>query len=132
MNIAKLNSSDDRVYKISKSQGGGQGAASSMHFYNVPSTAGEVIGMIATFSSSCKHLDSNGKICISPAGLYVSLLLSEGTTCSMVAIDFEQKVYQEGKMMTMKEALDAFGLLESFMSSGITEVTEAEFYDTSI
>lgn len=132
MNIAKLNSTDDRVYKISKSQGGGQGAVSSLHFYNVPSTAAEAIGVIATFSSSCKYLDSDGKPCIAPAGLYMSLLLGEGIMCSMVAIDFDQKIYQEGKMATIKESLDALGLWEFFMNSGVTEVTEAEFYDTSV
>lgn len=128
MNTVRLNTANDDKVVVRKTSGGGSsGGSSAIEYLDVSGVASRKITLCMLASLLCKYT-REGKTEISNSGTAVSNLESNFPSGILaIAVDFSIKLYSEGTLITVKDALVSVGWNEEKLAS-IPRITEEEFY----
>ena len=129
MNTIKLNTLGDKVIVRKAADGGNEGGApsggSSWKYYNVADS--NALGEVGLFFLLMKYTDKGSTNIASMIDYHSSTSL----TVHSIAIDENIKINLEGTVMTALEWLTALGITD-LSAIGFTEITEEEFYNTTV
>lgn len=129
MNTIKLNTLGDKVIvrKAAENGGnaGGDTGGSSWKYYNVADS--NALGEVGLFFLLMKYTYKGSTNIASMIDYHSSTSL----TVHSVAIEENIKINLDGTVMTALEWLAAIGLTD-LSAVGFTEITEEEFYNTSV